>query len=192
MQANGPNKLEPQFASAAVMPDLLRQGFANADLSDRAGLQTALEWVRIARCLKAADVATIRRHFIGSRLWLGEGRTQNALLGARGLLRAPRRAQWDGAATRAGPFGYQRPRCIRGGARGSGHRWHAVVADPPLRRSLAIPPRLADTQQSPLATALGQLGIPLDEVKRRPAHRNECTTAPDKLTNALSIGAHLR
>lgn len=82
---DGPAQLDPRSydwqmcsvtdcSAASVTPDLLRHGFAHADLSGRAGLQSALERVRIAGRLEAADVATIGRHITGSRLRLGDGR----------------------------------------------------------------------------------------------------------------------
>lgn len=61
-------------SAAHIEPDLLQQGFAHADLSGRAGLQAALERVRVAGRLEIADVAEIRRHLVGRRLSLRDGR----------------------------------------------------------------------------------------------------------------------
>lgn len=61
-------------SAADIQPDLLRQGFAHADLSGRVGLQAALERVRVAGRLAVTDVAQIRRHLVGRRLSLGDGR----------------------------------------------------------------------------------------------------------------------
>jgi hypothetical protein len=61
-------------STAPIPPDLLRQGFAHADLSGRAGLRSALERVRAAGRLEVADVTEIRRHLIGRRLALRDGR----------------------------------------------------------------------------------------------------------------------
>src|SRR5579863_7415172 len=61
-------------SAADIRPDLLRQGFAHADLSGRARLQAALERVRVAGRLEVADVEELRRHLVGRRLALGDGR----------------------------------------------------------------------------------------------------------------------
>jgi hypothetical protein len=60
------------------VPDLREHGFAHLDLSSRRPLQAALERVRVAGRLDAADAAEIRRHLLGrtfalpggERLWL--------------------------------------------------------------------------------------------------------------------------
>lgn len=70
-------------SAAGTTPDLLRQGFAHADLSGRAGLQSALERVRTSGRLAVADVTEIRRHLIGRRLALGDGRELCVLFMAR-------------------------------------------------------------------------------------------------------------
>ncbi|MFO0580062.1 MAG: hypothetical protein U1A78_39315 [Polyangia bacterium] len=59
---------------AGLSPDLLQHGFAHAELSDRTELQAALEHVRSAGRLGAADVAEIRRHLAGRRIALRDGR----------------------------------------------------------------------------------------------------------------------
>lgn len=61
-------------SAVGMTPDLLRHGFAHADLSSRPALQAALERVRVAGRLTVADVAELRRHLVGHRLRLRDGR----------------------------------------------------------------------------------------------------------------------
>jgi hypothetical protein len=70
-------------SAADLTPDLLRHGFAHADLSGRAGLQSALERVRVAGRLAVADITEIRRHLVGRRLSLRDGRALWLLYAAR-------------------------------------------------------------------------------------------------------------
>jgi len=59
--------------AADVRPDLREHGFARVDLSGRRELQAALERVRIAGRLDAADAAAIRRRLLGRALALASG-----------------------------------------------------------------------------------------------------------------------
>ena len=70
-------------STAGIAPDLLRQGFAHADLSGRPALQSALDRVRASGRLEVADVTKIRRHLIGRRISLGDGRELCVLFLAR-------------------------------------------------------------------------------------------------------------
>lgn len=82
---HAPDRLDPRSydwhtcrvtdcSAAGLAPDLLRHGFAHAELSGRAELQATLERVRGAGRLEAADVAEIRRQLVGRRIPLRDGR----------------------------------------------------------------------------------------------------------------------